>query len=129
MVVLDTHAWFWLNNEEERLSADARDAISRADSVGISAISCWELGMLAGKGRIVFESGVEAWIRRALSAPGVVAIPLLPEVAVAAAILEGELFDADPADRMIYATARSRGARLVTCDRRIRDFDPRGTLW
>ena len=35
----------------------------------------------------------------------------------------------DPADRMIYATARATGAPLVTKDQRLREFDPRGTLW
>ena len=38
-------------------------------------------------------------------------------------------FPGDPADRMIYATARAEGADLVTRDRRLRDYDPRGTLW
>jgi PIN domain nuclease of toxin-antitoxin system len=35
----------------------------------------------------------------------------------------------DPADRFIYATARSVGSPLVTRDARIRVFAPSTTLW
>lgn len=55
--------------------------------------------------------------------------PLEPRIAVDAALLDARAFPADPADRMIYATARSIGATLITKDRRLRAFDPRGTLW
>lgn len=128
MLALDTHVWFWLNNEIGRLSPLARTEIERSNEIYISAVSCWELAMLASKGRLEFPDGVKSWIRRNLSRPGVVALPLGPEVATEAALLEGEL-GGDPADRMIYATARAHGATLVTKDRRIRDYDPRGTLW
>lgn len=128
-VVVDTHAWLWWNNDAARLSEQASEAIDASEAVGVSAVSCWELAMLAEKGRIVFPHGAKPWIRRALARPGVIAIPLEPEAAADAALLEAEMIGSDPADRMIYATARSRGARLVTADRRIRAFDPRGTIW
>lgn len=129
MVVLDTHAWFWWVSGVRRLSDPAHAAIEGADAIGIASISCWELGMLAEKRRIDFEHGVSTWIRQALSLPGVTAIPLEPKTAVEAALLDREVLGDDPADRLIYATARSRGAPLVTRDRRLRDFDPRGTIW
>lgn len=129
MVVVDTHAWFWLNNEVGKLSRQARESIETADGIGVSSVSCWELAMLATKGRIEFPHGVKVWIRRSLVRPGIVALPLTPEAATDAALLERELLGADPADRMIYATARANGATLITKDQRLRDFDPRGTLW
>ncbi len=52
-----------------------------------------------------------------------------PKLAVGAALLDHEDLPRDPAERMIYATARSTGARLITKDQRLREFDPRGTLW
>jgi len=39
MIVLDTHALIWLNDDAERLSDVAREAIRQDDEVGISAIS------------------------------------------------------------------------------------------
>ena len=52
MIILDTHAWIWWVNESKKLSDKAQAAIQQADSVGISAISCWEVAMLVGKERI-----------------------------------------------------------------------------
>jgi PIN domain nuclease of toxin-antitoxin system len=51
------------------------------------------------------------------------------QVAITAGLLDAESFPGDPVDRLIYATARSLGATLVTRDRAIRTFDPQGTLW
>jgi PIN domain nuclease of toxin-antitoxin system len=129
MVVLDTHAWIWWADDPVRLSPAARAAIDDAEAVGIAAISCWEVAMLALRGRVTFEPAVERWVPLAMQAPGVVALPLSPKVALAAALLEREGFGGDPADRLIYATAIDAGAKLVTRDRRLRDFDPRRTVW
>lgn len=128
VVVLDTHAWLWWVDAPGRLSRTAREAIEGADEIGIAAISCWEVAMLVVKGRISLALATPAWIRQALAQPGTLALPLEPKVAVDAALLATDLAG-DPADRMIYATARDRGARLVTRDARLRAFDPRGTVW
>ena len=129
MVLLDTHAWIWWTDDPARLSAAARDAIERSDAIGVAAISCWELGMLAMGGRLTLDREVSRWVRQALAQPGVVAIPLTPKVALDAALLESEDFVGDPADRLIYATARDAGAPLVTRDARLLAFDARGTIW
>jgi PIN domain nuclease of toxin-antitoxin system len=129
MVVLDTHAWLWWVADRSRLSSHAAAAIEQAGSIGVAAISCWEVAMLVLRGRIELDRDLARWVRQALAQEGVVALPLTPPVALAAALLEREEFAGDPADRMIYATAREAGARLITRDARIREFDPRGTLW
>jgi PIN domain nuclease of toxin-antitoxin system len=129
MVVLDTHAWLWWVADRTRLSAAAAAAIEESESIGVAAISCWEVAMLALRGRIALDRDLARWVRQALAQQGVAALPLTPPVALAAALLERERFGGDPADRMIYATAREAGARLITRDARIREFDPRGTLW
>jgi PIN domain nuclease of toxin-antitoxin system len=56
------------------------------------------------------------------------AVPLTPAVATTAALLDASYLG-DPADRMIYSTARAEGANLDTRDRRLREFDPRATIW
>jgi PIN domain nuclease of toxin-antitoxin system len=129
VLVLDTHAWIWWADDPARLSPAARDAIAAADPIGVPAISCWEVAMLAQAGRVGFDRDVATWIRQALAQPGVVALPLSPKVAVDAALLSAAGFPGDPADRLIYAAARDEGVLLVTRDERIREFDPRGTIW
>jgi len=129
VLVLDTHAWLWSNDDPARLSDAAREAVEGADPVAVAAISCWEVGMLALRGRITLDRDVSQWVRQALTRAGTVALSISPQVALGAAMLEREGFVGDPADRLIYATAREAGAVLVTRDERLRRFDPRGTLW
>jgi len=104
-------------------------AIEDEGSVGVSAVSCWEVVTLAERGRIELDRDSRRWVRAALGLEGVRALPLGPEAAVAAGLLPREGFPGDPADRMIYATARIAGVRLATKDRALRRFDGTGTLW
>ena len=128
-VLLDTHVWVWWAADARRLSDEAAAAIGAAESIGVSAISCWEVAMLVSKSRMRIDRPVEVWIRQALAQPGVDMLPLGPGEATAAGVLDAQAFPGDPADRMIYSTARSSGRKLITRDQAIREFDPRGTLW
>lgn len=129
MIVLDTHAWIWWIDAPDRLSRPAHTAIERAEEIGVSAMSSWEIALLDLKGRILLPDGAARWVERALSTPRTVELVVDSRIAFEAVALEVDAFPADPADRMIYATARVHGSTLVTRDKAIRDFDPRGTLW
>jgi PIN domain nuclease of toxin-antitoxin system len=129
LIVLDTHAWIWWVSEPDRLSAAARDAIDSIDAIGVATISSWEVAMLAEAGRIKLDRDVERWVSQALSDPRVQPLPLTSAVAVRAALLGRTGFHGDPADRIIYCTARAAGVELVTRDQALRAFDPRGTIW
>lgn len=128
-VVLDTHAWLWWTAARERLSEGASDAIQSAETIGVATISCWEVAMLVRRRRIELDRDPVRWIRQALGQPGVRAIPLGAAAATAAAMLPDAEFPGDPADRLIYATAREAGAPLITKDAALRRYDPRGTVW
>ena len=81
----------------------------------MSAISFWEMGMLQTKGRIVYPEDVGVWRREQLS-QGLIEIPVDGEIGIRANTLAD--FHADPADRIIVATALE-GHDLVTADERI----------
>ncbi len=129
VIVLDTHAWLWWASNPELLSARAREAIDRADRVGVCTISCWEVTMLVVRGRIALDREVGVWVGQALAHERVEPLPLTAEVAVSAGLLDRERFRGDPADRIIYATARASGSLLATKDAGLRAFDPQSTLW
>jgi PIN domain nuclease of toxin-antitoxin system len=128
MIVLDTHAFLWWADESPRLSARARHAVEQADALGVCAISCWEIAMLVEKQRMRLDREVIVFLRQALALPRVEMLPLTPEVSVAAARL-GSSSLADPADRMIAATALEAGAAVVSKDARLRGVEGLKTIW
>ena len=124
LLLLDTNALLWLRIGDRRLGGAARREIERAwqsDELAVSAISFWEVGMLVDKGRIRLTDDVQAWRRDHLE-QGMVEIPVDGRTAISAVQLTD--FHADPADRLIVATALE-GHRLVTSDRRILDWSGR----
>ena len=121
MIVLDTHVLLWLRSGDRRLGAGARSEIERAWRAGevcVSAISFWEVALLKVKGRIRFPEDVAQWRREQLE-QGVIEVAVDGEIGIRAANLPD--FVADPADRLIIATALG-GHRLVTADRRLVDW-------
>lgn len=85
--------------------------------------------MLVVRGRISLDRDVSLWVGQALADSRVESVPPSAEVAVTAGLLDAKSFPGDPVDRLIYATARSMGATLITRDEAIRGFDPASTLW
>ncbi len=120
-LLLDTHIWIWLIEGDSRLSQELCHAIDRCqnrDGILISAISIWEVGMLVQKKKISIETDCLDWIQMALGQPGVSLVPISPRIAVQSTRLPGELH-ADPADRILVATAYEENATLVTCDEKL----------
>ena len=66
-----------------------------------------------------------AWLDRVLSRSGLAWADMPVEVLLASSNLPGEPHG-DPADRIIIATAREYGLRLVTRDRKILDYAAKG---
>jgi PIN domain nuclease of toxin-antitoxin system len=110
--------------EAPRLGVRTAEALNRAgweNRIVVSAITPWEIGLLTSKGRLQLGADVMQWIRAALAKPGVYLAPLEPEIAVASTRLPFEMH-ADPADRILVATARHLGATLVTADGALLDL-------
>lgn len=84
--------------------------------LAVSAITFWEVGILVKKGRLATNQSLLLW-RNELLAAGLTEIPVDGIVGIAASELD--LPQADPADRLIVATALARNAVLVTADERI----------
>jgi PIN domain nuclease of toxin-antitoxin system len=122
--LLDTHVLFWWTAEPARLAPAQRRALNDAESsnarLSISAISLWELAMLVTRGRIEVSAPLDIWLAELESDPAIAVIPITARVAFEAVRL-GPGFPADPADRIIAATAICHGLTLLTADRRIRD--------
>ena len=120
-LLLDTHILLWWLNDSARLSAGQREALGRANEKSpllVSDISLWEVAMLHNLDRIRLAMPLRDWLSKAVAPPLVRTQGISPPIATEVAALP-DSFHRDPADRIIVATARVLGARLLTQDRRI----------
>jgi PIN domain nuclease of toxin-antitoxin system len=126
VILLDTHAVVWLRADPDRLGPGARAAVEAADELAISDITLWELAMLVGRGRLETTDPLTTYLR-AVSTSSVV-LPITADVASTVAHLPESFPTRDPADRIIYATARVHELPLVSADGRLRTYD-RSIIW
>ena len=121
-ILLDTHAAVWATAGMLRPAVQKRiDAAARDGRLLLSPISAWEIGMLVGKGRLSLAVSTEAYVREMFALSGVVTAAISPTIAVEAAMLPQPMH-ADPADRILAATAIAYGASLMTRDRRLHAY-------
>lgn len=121
-MILDTHSLLWMDRDDSTLGPQARRQIEagwRAGTVAVSAISFWEVAMLAERGRVVLPVPVDRW-RADWRQAGLIEIPLDGRIALLSCQLEN--LHRDPADRFIVATAIDRKLPLVTADQKILDW-------
>jgi PIN domain nuclease of toxin-antitoxin system len=121
IIVLDTHIWIWfINLEWERFPNSWLDAIERANIVGISSVSFYEVALAEQRGRLLLPSDVEEWFQQALEPSGISVFHLTPEIASRAVNLSA--IHRDPFDRIIIATAVEYQAKLASIDGYFRQY-------
>jgi PIN domain nuclease of toxin-antitoxin system len=129
-VLLDTHVWLWLALGTARRIPQAALRIledtGKVSGLMVSIVSIWELALLVARERIVLPLPLNEWVPLALSRPEIRLLGLSrPETFIDAVNLPGEIH-ADPADRFLIATARSRRVTLATHDERILAYGESG---
>jgi PIN domain nuclease of toxin-antitoxin system len=129
-LLLDTCATIWISKEDQ-VSAETLDALGRAreagDTIYVSPITAWELGLLVARGRMSLLMSPDRWFERLLQAPGLQLADMSPHVLIASSFLPGKP-PRDPADRIIAATAREFGYTLVTRDRPLLAYAEQGHI-
>ncbi|MCA1937413.1 MAG: type II toxin-antitoxin system VapC family toxin [Dechloromonas sp.] len=113
MILLDTHIWIRWLSAPDGLPASLVEQVERADTLAISAISCWELGQLVKRQRVCLNQSLTDWIDLA-TADLVRVLPIDRQIAQRAAELPEH--HRDPADRLIIATAMQAKLPLLSLD-------------
>jgi PIN domain nuclease of toxin-antitoxin system len=119
-VLLDTHVVHWWSAEPSRLSRTAQQALEATEELLVAAITWHELAWLARHERIVLDIPIRSWLEEL--GTHVRTVSLTPAIADTAVALPSS-FPRDHADRLIYASAIERGAKLVTKDRSMAEQD------
>lgn len=121
-ILLDTHVVIRWIAAQENLSRNQSRALEesfrRRETVGVSAITLLEIALLFTDGSLRIKTTTAARLFDELETnPAFQILPLTFEIADEVLKMGSAL--RDPADRVIAATARVHGLRLVTSDRRI----------
>ena len=114
--LMDTQVLVWLLEGDKRLGQETKelaDGALREETLFVSAITFWEVAMLARRQRSPVPQPAAYWRQRVLGM-GIAEIPVSGDIGILATELED--FPTDPADRIIAATALLQGATLITAD-------------
>lgn len=131
MTILDTHVLIWWISDPDKISQKVKRLINKEiknGKIGVSSISVWEIYMLVKRGRLKLSMDTDKWVEKIENLPFIEFIPVNNKIASSSVNLPGQ-FHLDPADRMIVATARERGATLLTSDQKIRKYPSVKSLW
>ena len=86
--------------------------------VFVSLMSAWEVGLLVSRGRLILAAPPLTWFDRVRSSSGIAVADQTTGILIESSFLPGSP-PRDPMDRIIIATAREHGLRIVTRDRAI----------
>jgi PIN domain nuclease of toxin-antitoxin system len=124
--LLDTHTFIWMDNEPEKLSSSAHNAIRGLEnSAFLSLASIWEMQIKLQAGRLRLRTSL-AQIIQDQRRNGIELLSIsLPHI-----LALGELADhhRDPFDRILIAQARVEDLTLITRDPSIAQYTV-PTLW
>ena len=112
-LLLDTHAFIWWRENNPRLGADARSAITGAAVVYVSIATAWEAAIKTSLGKLKLPASVETGVVES----GFERLPVTFGHAEAVARLP--FHHRDPFDRMLVAQCLTERLSLVTRDRRM----------
>ncbi len=129
VILLDTHVLLWWALDPEKLSAPAALAVAKMETSGgfASSISLWEIGIKAKRKKIELPLTVDELARRIKRGGVVEILPVDTTIWLRSVALPWN--HADPADRVIVATALIEGIPLLTKDDAIRGYDGVRCVW
>jgi PIN domain nuclease of toxin-antitoxin system len=127
VILLDTCTLLWLARGDGLPPAVVALLADERNAVFVSAISAWEIGVKSRKGRLHLPMPLLEWWRTIVDHHGLGEVPIEPELAIRATELP--LLHADPADRLLVATALHLRATLLTPDPLIHAYPDVTVAW
>jgi len=118
LLLLDTRAFLWWNNDDSALGPVARAAIADSDNVVfVSAASAWEIATKRADGKVDAPGDIADWVSR----DGFIELAI--DIAHAVRSAELPWHHRDPFDRLLVAQAQLEDLTLVTNDPEVAKYD------
>ena len=121
-LLLDTHVLIWTQQDSPRIGKLTRKILLDPKSaLWISAVTALELSRLVWGNRLELGRSTSEWLQNAIESLGLKTIPIENRIAIEAYHLPEPLHP-DPADRLLVATTRLEGLKLLTADDRLLNY-------
>lgn len=126
-LLLDTHTFIWLSEDDESLSSTVRELISDIDhSLYLSLVSIWEIQIKFQLGKLSLNNSLSETIDLQTSKNGI----QLLSIELGHILQLGNLpdFHRDPFDRLLIAQAQTESMLFLTRDSKIKQYNV-NTVW
>ena len=125
--LLDTAAFLWSVDAQDRLNLRAREVLERRDQeIFLSPVVSWEILIKVARGKLTLSRSVSETMNLAFSKFGMKTQPITH--AHSLALLELPPIHNDPFDRMLVAQAKYENQIIVTADEKLKQY-PVEILW
>ena len=125
--LLDTAAFLWSVDAQDKLNLRAREILERRDQeIFLSPIVSWEIVIKVARGKLTLSRSVSETMNLAFSKFGMKMQPITH--AHSLALLELPPIHNDPFDRMLVAQAKYENQIIVTADETLKQY-PVEILW
>ncbi len=126
-LLLDTHAFLWLNQAPEKLSPTIRDLCEQGnDAFYLSLVSAWEMQIKQQLGKLRIKPIERDLIETNLNDNNISLLPIT--LGHIQQLNRLPLHHRDPFDRLLIAQAQLEEMRLVSADTAFADYDVR-LIW
>lgn len=126
MIVLDTCALLWRAFSPDSLSTAAAKSIAKADSILVSSISFWEIGIKIKNKKLELPISIDQFVEQTKKISNLEIVSIDESLWLESLKLDWK--HRDPAGSVIVATAKMNHSSLVTNDQEISSFYSK-TIW
>jgi PIN domain nuclease of toxin-antitoxin system len=114
-LLLDTHAFIWLNSDPDKLSPSVRNHCQQGTArFYLSLVSPWEMQIKRQLGKLKYEPITGRIVRANLDHNNIHLLPI--NLTHIEQLAESPTHHRDPFGRMLIAQARTEGMTLVSAD-------------
>ncbi len=121
-LLLDTHAFLWAIQGNDKLSQTAREAIDSPDNTPIlSIVSLWEISLKASYGKLNIARPFSSFVKKYVHDMELEILQISDKHLEI--FTELEFHHKDPFDRLMIAQAKYESFTLVLCDEHFPRYD------